>query len=468
MKKILGVFILLLVSSSLWAQSHWWEPDFSGGLRWKTWEKETVEEAPPPPPEKEKFRFNNRMIELSVANVSVGFSNDFISAADILKNPFEIVRDFGDILGDFGNIYQDPVSVDLDDFFKGFNLTFGATIKPFSLNYNWKDKWGFGLDIAHIKATGDLSLAANMLTLKEVEEEKSHVGVAVFADVGIPVFFHIKKLKLKLRPAAYAPLFYADSQVTYTGKDKTHFEVNYDMRVYSIANTKGFEGAFDEGIDMDLVTQDMQDDYMGILTNNMGYDLGLGVEYPVARWLDIGVDFVNIPIVKARLNHYLRLQGTAYLDTDIDFNEIIEKKGEFPDGFWEKVYNYETEDPVAGYDSDGKAVPRPFATLFYVNYHPFRSRILSLIPSVGFSYNSLYLEPFHIEGGLNTRIDLANIFVTTLGVNYNDRMWKNSIDFILNLRVFELDFGLASHSPDFVKSWQGAGVNVNVGVKFGF
>jgi len=132
------------------------------------------------------------------------------------------------------------------------------------------------------------------------------------------------------------------------------------------------------------------------------------------------------------------------------------------------MYSVSIDKQTYDYDLAGQKIYRPFTMLFYADYGVYDSRILSLIPSLGFSINSLYHDPASVEGGLSARIDLANIFITTVGINYNDRAWKNSVDLALNLRAFQLDFGLSSQAPTLIKSWQGAGVGVNFGMKFGW
>jgi hypothetical protein len=107
--------------------------------------------------------------------------------------------------------------------------------------------------------------------------------------------------------------------------------------------------------------------------------------------------------------------------------------------------------------------------LFYAKYQPFEATPwFSLIPSLGFSLNPLFAQLGSVEGGLSARINLSNLFIATIGINYNDRRWKNSIDLILNLRAFELDFGISFQSFDFAKSFQGAGFGVAIGLKFGW
>jgi len=421
-------------------------------------------------PVKEKFYVKTRMVEVSLANVSFNVSNNVIAASDIFKNPFYMISHAKEIKQDPALIYQDPIVVNIDDFFNGFLFSTSASIKPVSLNFNWKDEWGIGLDIAHITAWGNVAISDKVLSLKETKE-KFGGGGAVFADVGLPFFFHYNDFKIKLRPAVYVPVVYMEPGITYnyktvvnsdTGLEGVRLEIDYDMRIYTVVDIRGTKMN-----KLDPVWRDLQDNYWNILRNNLGYDFGLCVEYPLDNMLDIGLDIVNIPVpyAGAKLNHFSRLQGEAFFDTsEISLADLIED-GKISEDAYGYPDNFEF---IYGYNSKGKKMYRPFTMLFFANYRPNNSRILSLIPSLGFSINRMYPKPGAVEGGLSARFDVANIFFATLGVNYNDRGWKNSVDFILNLRAFELDFGLSSQAPTFIKSWQGAGVGVNFGMKFGW
>jgi hypothetical protein len=444
-------------------------------------EQETPEE--PEKSEKKKFRVKNRTWELSLANISFDFANNFVAASEIVKSPFYLLTHINDIAEDPKLLWQDPIVVDLDRVFDGFKFNFGASIKPFSFNFNWKDKWGVGLDIAHIDITGNVSLSGNLATMSEAVQDKFGVGGAAFVEVGIPVFFHYRDFKIKLRPAAYVPLVYTEPKVTYTFTETfegTRFEINYDMRIYSLARMESTPD------DMPL-TQQLWDDARDFPRNNMGYDFGLSVEYPWRDNIDIGVDMANIPVpfAAAKLYHYMHIDGSVWMDTGkLDIATIVGMNNrdqtllddsiydtweEFEEAYWATVYGY-PEEFTAEYkiNTGGKKIYRPFMMVFYANYRPYESRFLTLIPSLGFSINYLYTQVAAIEGGLTARFDAANLFITTLGIHYNDRRWKNSIDFILNLRAFEFDFGLSLQSQDFARSWQGAGLGVNIGVKFGW
>jgi len=411
------------------------------------------------------FRLKNRTVELSIANISFDFTNNFIALMDIFNNPLYMILHINDIKQDPALIYRDNIVIDVDNFFDSFRFNFNSVIKPFSFNFNKNDNWGFGFDIGHINAMGNVSVSGNVLRLKKAENEKIDASAAVFADIGIPIFFHVNEYKIKIRPAVYLPILYSKPSITYKNIDiggGTYIETVYDMRVYT-------------PVDMDNdIMQGLKDNAQDIPMNNLGYDFGLSVEYPWNYNLDIGVNIVNIPIpfATAKLHYYSQLTGYAIFDTsEIDLSEVgkeneLGEEQELKD-ILKKTWREEHETGYR-YDLDGKKIYRPFSMLFYLNYRPFDSRILSLIPSLGFSLNWLYNKIFSLEGGLSARFDFANIFIPVLGMSYADRKWKNSVDLAFNLRVFELDFGFSMQSYNLLKSFKGSGLGVNFGIKLGW
>jgi hypothetical protein len=412
------------------------------------------------PEEPAGFRLKNRTVELSIANIGIDASNNFIAAADIFKNPFYMLLHIKDIKQDPAFVYRDNIVIDIDEFLSGFKFNLNAVVKPFSFNFNRNDEWGFGLDIGKIDAMGNVFISGKMMRLEQAEGEKFGAGGAVFADVGVPVFFHVNEFKIKIRPAAYVPILYLEPDITYSSRDKeegTYIEAVYNMRVYSL-------------VDMDDdIMQGLNDNARDIPRNNLGYDFTLSVEYPWDYDLDVGVNIVNIPIpfAAAKLYYYAQLTGKATLDTSgIDLSDLGDQEiKDVLENAWDDTGKHEIE---YGYDSDGKKIYRPFLVLFYLNYRPYDSRTLTLIPSLGFSLNWLYSKVFSYEGGISARFDFANIFIPVFGINYNDRRWKNSIDLAFNLRAFELDFGLSTQSQDFIKSFRGAGLGANFGIKLGW
>ncbi|MDR1318963.1 MAG: hypothetical protein LBJ90_05000, partial [Treponema sp.] len=129
---------------------------------------------------------------------------------------------------------------------------------------------------------------------------------------------------------------------------------------------------------------------------------------------------------------------------------------------------FATDGGETTYGTGEKIILRPFKMLAWADYRPFNSGILSLIPSLGFAVNPLYEQPASVEGGLKIRCDLANIFIPTFGISYEDRLWKNSLDLIFNARAMEIDLGIAIQSQNFDKSWTASGLAVSVGIKAGW
>jgi len=208
--------------------------------------------------------------------------------------------------------------------------------------------------------------------------------------------------------------------------------------------------------------------YWNILRENLGYDLGFGLEYRFNSWLDIGVDVFNLPFYRAKLYDYLKLHGEVFVDSSyININEVIEQMENYkvPEG----AYGYpEDFEILSAVNKNGQKIFRPFKMIFYGNYRPFDKPILTLVPSLGFSVSRIYLNKGAVEGGLSAILNLKNIFYIKGGINYNDRIWKNSLDFVLNSRLLEINLGISSQSQEFKKSFNYSGFGVNFGLKLGF
>jgi hypothetical protein len=480
-KKTLVFFILFCASLALWAVD-----DFPAGIEptgiepanSKTEATDSAPEGPredatpPAPPQKKRkeFRLKNRGFEIGIANFQVGFANDFVATDNFLK------RTALSDLFKTGEIFKDEAEIDVNKFLDGFRFDFGLNIRPFFLNINVKDKWGFGLDVARIETAGYFELSENLLGLKQVKNDTATgAGAAVFVDVGIPIFFHVKQFKINFRPSVFVPLAYVPpGGVTYSyERSSTKFDddltitgikitAKYNLGIYTPIPLENFiEGG--DNPDPLAMGQALLDSWKGF-----GYDFNLGVEYPYDRQLDLGVNLTNIPIIPANLGYRMGMKGEAYFDTskidiydllkgDVDIDKILNDASGFP------------EEMKLVYGKKALEVLRPFKMVAYADWRPFNTRLISLIPSLGFAVNPLYAEPGSFEGGLSIRLDLGNIFVATFGINYNDRKWKNSIDLtLLNLYILQIDLGLVFQSQDFVESWRGAGFAVNFGFKLGF
>jgi hypothetical protein len=373
-----------------------------------------------------KFRIKDRTVEIGL-NAKAGFTNDFLSAKDF---------------------FQETFVLDLDDIQNGLKMNFDANAFPLYFNYNNKNNCGFGLSI-NADVYGILGLSGKMLSFNEAVDSKSDISAAVFAEVGVPVSFHLRKLKIKIKPAVFLPVIYAISDISYTFSSDnrgTVLNLAYDVNVYSAFSLENYSG----------------------LTASPGGDIQLGVEYPLSMALglsdklsfldfDIGLDIINIPILPSSMRDYMIISGNIGDDKPFVFgNDMNNMDNLF-------TFNSETK-----YGKGERKVRRPFKTLVWANWRPFGIRLITITPEIGFAINPLYIKPFSMEAGLKARLDISNLFITTFGMGYHDRLWKNSLDLAFNFRAFELDIGADLRSQKFAKSWTGSGLGVNVGLKFGW
>jgi hypothetical protein len=366
---------------------------------------------------------SDRTFEIGL-HAGAGFSNDFLTVRDV---------------------FQESAVIDLDELKEGFQMNIALDIIPFHFSFNRDNNWGFGLSLG-ADAIGILNLSGNMITFGEAENEQSEIRGAAFAYTQGSGFFHFQRFRIKTNASVFVPLIYVTSDVSYTYKQtqgSTIFDIDYNLKIFA-ATPLGEDGFS--------------------LTARPGFDLHLGVEYPLAEvlglsetfgFLDfiVGMDLINIPIFRAQMKNYMGFSGRIG-GGEFDFSE---------DGF-DGFFNMEDTENFEGNIS----VMRPFKMLLWADWKPFGIVPLSFIPTLGFSINPLYNQLFSMECGIKVRYDLLNIFIATLGIGYHDRLWKNSIDLALNLRAVELNLGFDLRSPEFLKSWAGGGYNVSLGLKFGW
>jgi hypothetical protein len=428
MKQLLFCFALLL-STSLWAQNEADAPAGSQAI--------ASDESPPAKVEAASAQktnaksFKNRTFEYGL-NINAGFANDFIPATEFFKK---------------------TVVVDVSELEKGLRLDAGARITPLIFNLNWEDRWGGGLFVA-LEAAANMDISGNMVGFKRTDEDNFGVGGAVFLDIGTHAFFYLplfsQKIKVKVSSSGFIPLAYVEPGLTYrfiTGSNGyIKAGVDYDMRIYTAFDAQLLDKSVGDGLQN--------------LDASLGIDLGIGAEYPLYSWLDVGVEMTHLPFIPAVLKHYMYLTGYAGIETDNIVNDLQNNS----DSLFQSPDDIKPE-----YGNGEKKVLRPFKMVLYGDYRPLNnSRLLSVIPVLGFAINPLYVQPGSIEIGAKARCNLANLFITTLGIGYYDRMWKNSLDFTLNFRAVEFAIGVASQSQNFAKSWQGAGIDLNLGLKFGW
>jgi hypothetical protein len=375
------------------------------------------------------IEIEDRTFEI-VMGAGYSFSNDFLSA---------------------GDIFSETVILDLNDLKDGFRMNLGMELTPFGFNYNNKrGGWGFGF-YTKSQAMGIFNLSGKMLNLYETIDKDdgiSEISGAVFVEAGVPVHFTYNKFRIKIKPALFFPLLYATSDITYTYTNTgggTTLNLGYDVNIYTPIPIEGSTAG---------------------LSTKPGFDFYLGVEYPISEVLklnklplldfDVGLDLFGVPFIAGSMNDYMRMKGTVGSDKPIKlFGEDTDM-----DSF--------VSIAEAVYGKEKRKIYRPFKLLVWADWRPLGTELITVRPSTGFAYSSIYNKPLSMEAGIKATLNLKKLFIFSIGTGYHDRLWKNGFDLALNLRAVEFDFGMALCSPGFKKSWSGSGFAINTGLKFGW
>lgn len=427
MKKILFILVcLVILPFSVFSQENVEDADADDSLI----ENDFLYEDADSFKEDNPLWIKDRKFEIGLSHINLGISNDFLSTSDIFKKTFIL---------------------DLDELGKGFNMNMNMFVSPLFFNYNNDGHWGFGFSTG-LSFSGDISLSGDMLLFKESRNNKSELAAAVFAELGAPVFFHVDNFKIKVRPTVYYPLMYMKSDVKYTyyntvidGEGRTVFKFELDPLIYTAFSMDDFNG----------------------LTASPGLDFHIGAEYPLSKVLgltnihslldfNVGLDFYGIPLFSSTMKDYMTTPFIVGSDEPMNIFNIDDDDESF-------ITEGETE-----YGQKKKNVFRPFKMHVWADWHPLGSEFLTVTPLMGFSVNSIYNNPASFEWSLKGGINLYNLFIPSIKIGYYDRLWKNNLDLILNLRAFQLDLGLSLQASTFAKSWSGGGFGFNFGFKFGW
>ena len=371
----------------------------------------------------------NRIVEIGLLNLNIGFSNNFLSA---------------------NNFFRETLVLNLDDLEKGLIINLGAVISPFFFNYNKSENRGFGISTG-LNVTGNFDFSGNMLTFNEVIEEKSDIGGAVFTEFRLHFLTSLINFKIKIKPALYIPLLYFKPEISYTYNnidDGTIFRIGYDFKLFTAWPQENFPNEFR-------------------ITAFPGVDFHVGVEYPLSEVLnlssvngllnfDLGLDIINVPIIPSIMKDYMELAGLIGREEPIDF---------FDDDF--DLGSFVNSEEVV-YGQADEIILRPFKILAWANWRPFGNQFVTFTPTLGFAVNPLYNKPVSPEAGIKTRINFGDMIIITPGIGYEDRLWKNAISFIFNLRIIQLDLGIGFQAQNFIQSWAGNGFGMDFGLKFGW
>ncbi len=385
-----------------------------------------------------------RYVEFGLG-AGLGFSENMASVSDIMKK--EIVIDFNELYSSMR---------------KGFIVTGSVNAETY-FDFNFRH-FGFGLH-NKVNTSGRMNISRDLLGIlaNGIEAGKKtsvdmNFWLQSFLETSVPVYFKIFNFKVKVTPTYFIPLVYvpdATANFSFVNKSDGTMEANANVPI-SIYTAQKF-GDSSDGLDIAFST----DDITGILKNG-GFDLGVLVEYPFTRKLDLGA-YANIPIVPGRLKGKLSSSITASIKTP----SIIDMISDSDD---ETESDYEMSD--FEYTEDLYYVNRPLRFGAEIAYRPWRNW-LTLRASAGLAFRNPFGKDFNIRSfypEYNLGVDFVLFYVLGLSIHteYTQQIFAHTFQLILNARVFELDVSAGVCNSDFAKSFRSQGACAAVKVKFGF
>jgi len=386
--------------------------------------------------------------------VNVGFDNDLMTIDEALKKNIVIdLTKIGNAIGDGGG-----------------NVNVGTSSEVLHVDiYNIKMAngiWQFGL-FANVDGGVNLNIPKSLFTLisegnKNTSQFAGTIGASgsVFADAGLRLSakYEIKDkaLTVGFTPTLYTPLAYVSQgsgiKYKFQTKDTISFSTSGDLLVYS-----PFFGDLKK------------------LQFNFGFDVALNGEFALFKFLDVGGSISNIPI------------ASAEMDTGIKYKMVMKDK----DGNIKDKYEPDLLGGLGGNGQDGLDFPKieldetkgKLSTVTV--YRPLRFDVYALFrPLVLFSINpdwlGLDLKPnigFSVDAndgqgyfnfGLEAQASLINLFFLYLSLNLQEDIWLHRLGFVVNLRAFDLNVEAAMRSQSFAGAYKMRGVDVTVGLGFGW
>ncbi|AEF86515.1 hypothetical protein TREPR_0842 [Treponema primitia ZAS-2] len=373
-----------------------------------------------------------RFGELGV-NARASFANSYLRTVDVLQETLTL---------DFSKTSDELNHLGLGMFMDSQGGAY--------FTFNSGTTWAFGL-FANADVMGQFLVPQSLMDLisKGNKIDKTYsdnfgLGAAAFFEAGAWFSKDIERIRFTFRPAYYLPLAYMSSPLA-----------RYSL-ITQRDGTVNISGDLSADVYLPSSLDDMSSFNVDDILNKGGIDLTLRAEYPLRHNLTVGATLVHIPFFPAQLDHRYNMTGSFSFKSDM--KNIISDIG---DGL---TYEF----PESEASDTEKVILRPFKIGFDAVYRPFDRRIFSLKPNLGLVFNSIYDTPVYADFGLTAEFNIFSILVLDAGTHYEDLIWKERLGLALNFRIIEFDVGLTLQSQDFVKSFNGAGYGVDLGVRLGF
>lgn len=288
--------------------------------------------------------------------------------------------------------------------------------------------------------------------------------VDMFVYTKVDIGWNTKKFKLVLSPSLYSTLLHVSTEgtnvvVKNTVDGKFAYELNGNFSIYSVSNSV-----------VDLYNEMMGGNYLILLDEgknllqnlwgNVGVDLAANFEYDVSQNFTLNGG-IRVPVLPCSLSSKSSFTVKSAWETSV--LDLAQGNMTAP--------TFETAITSESGNIDYK-INRPMKITLGGDLHAWNN-VMNYYGSVG-----LCLEhPFSGENLLDTlyfdylaglRVSLLNLISLNFSTERTDKVYKQKLALGLNIRLAEIDVGVATASSDFMYSLKGGGLsafaNIHIGI----
>lgn len=284
------------------------------------------------------------------------------------------------------------------------------------------------------------------------------IFVYLQADLG----WDYDKFKIVFSPSLYAALFHVTtegSNITISNSSEGEFGYNLrgNLNIYSLI---GFDDSLQESLKEGNFGAVPETFFAKIndIWSGAGFDIQATLDYELTKYLTLS-GTLKTPVVPARLTYRIPMTIESSYETSI--MSLTQGSTEAP----EVSTNFGDMDRVM------YKINRPLKLNVNANFHPWNG-IMEYYAGLGIGFDHPFASnPFdrgyYFDYILGTRFGLFNLLNVYLSTERTDRLFINKAMLSLNIRLVEIDVGVASESTSFIKSFQAGGLGGFANVKVG-
>lgn len=394
--------------------------------------------------------WNDRIFEFNV-NIPVNISNNTFVLDDIMQETVVI---------DFTKIADNMTS-------DGFNTII-----------NTSPSAGFKLDVPSgllFGVTTGVDVYSNLTIDKSLFNFLGHGNelnedLDIDLDGYIDAFMYIRanlgwdfdRFKISFSPSVYAALLHASTngsyvKVTNSDEGKFAYKLQGNMNIYSLV---GVDDSFTDTFkSMDFAQ--IGNRLLGEVNNiwqSAGVDLQVDFSYELYRYFTL-MGTLKMPVIPARMSYVIPMSVSSEFETSI--LDVV--NGETGAPSFEK--------DIGSCQRADYKINRPMKISLMGNFHPWNG-VMEYYGGIGLGFDHPFASDPADRGAyfdylIGTRFGILNLLNFYLSTERTDRIYIHKAIVALNLRLIELDVGVASESTSLINSFKAGGVGAFVNVSVG-